>query len=85
MFLDPVTTATTRVVSYGAMSASRRIRSWVRYSHTGEAFGVAGQTVATMASAGGALLAWTGLSLAWRRFSRWRAGGISARSPTGRP
>ncbi len=71
--LDPVSAAPVRVTTYSSLSLSRRLLAWVRNSHTGEAFGVAGQTVATAASAGGVLLAWTGLALAWRRFSRWRA------------
>ena len=37
--------------------------------------GIAGQTVAGIVSAGGALLVWTGLALAWRRFRLWRAKG----------
>ncbi len=73
ILLDPRTAAPARVVTYDSLSVSRRVRSWVRYTHTGEAFGLAGQTVATAASAGAVLLAWTGLALAWRRFSQWRA------------
>jgi hypothetical protein len=41
--------------------------------HTGEVLGLAGQTIAGIASFGGAVLVWTGLSLAWRRFVQWRA------------
>lgn len=53
---------------FADMDAGRRARSWMRFVHTGEYYGIAGQTVAALASAGGALLVWTGLSLAWRRF-----------------
>ena len=45
-----------------------RIRVWLRFAHTGEVFGVVGQTIAGLASAGVTLLVWTGLSLTWRRF-----------------
>jgi uncharacterized iron-regulated membrane protein len=65
--LDPVTATPVSVASYESMSVSRQIRSWYRYTHTGEVFGVAGQTVATIASAGVVLMVWTGLALAWRR------------------
>lgn len=67
ILLDPVTAAPVSVTSYESMSVSRKIRSWYRYTHTGEVFGVAGQTVATIASAGVVILVWTGLALAWRR------------------
>ena len=53
------------------MSAFPR-RRWVRFLHTGEALGLPGQTLAGLASAAAALLVWTGLSLALRRFMRWR-------------
>lgn len=51
----------------------RRLRSWLRFVHTGEYYGFTGQTIAGIASAGGAVLVWTGLALAWRRFRGWRA------------
>ena len=41
--------------------------------HTGELFGLTGQIVAGVASTGGVVLVWTGLSLAVRRFFTWRA------------
>ncbi|MSO50459.1 MAG: PepSY domain-containing protein [Acidobacteria bacterium] len=68
LLLDAVTALPVRVVEYAAMPVGRRLLAWVRYTHTGEAFGLAGQTVATLASAAGVLLTWTGLALAWRRF-----------------
>jgi uncharacterized iron-regulated membrane protein len=59
--------------TYESFNTGRRVRSWLRYIHTGEALGVAGQTIAGLVSAGGAVLVWTGLALAWRRFRNWRA------------
>ncbi len=53
---------------YANNSAGRKLRTWVRALHTGEAFGFAGQTVAGLASLGGCFLVWTGLAMAWRRF-----------------
>lgn len=53
---------------FGEQNLGRKLRLWARYLHTGEAGGIPGQGIAMLASAGGALLVWTGLSLAWRRF-----------------
>jgi len=53
---------------FAAQSPGRRLRSWARWTHTGEAGGFLGQTLAGLASAGAALLVWTGSAMAWRRF-----------------
>lgn len=53
---------------FQALSTGRRVRSIARFLHTGEVLGIAGQTVAGIASLGGVFLVWTGLSLAFRRF-----------------
>jgi uncharacterized iron-regulated membrane protein len=55
----------------------RRLRSWLRFAHTGEVYGVVGQTVSGLASAGAIVLVWTGLAIAVRRFlgRRSRTGG----------
>lgn len=50
---------------------SRQVRTLVRFGHTGEMFGWPGMILAAMASVAGALLAYTGLALSIRRFSRW--------------
>jgi sulfite reductase (NADPH) flavoprotein alpha-component len=57
---------------YANNSTGRKLRTWVRALHTGEAFGFIGQTVAGLASLGGCFLVWTGLAMAWRRFRSWR-------------
>jgi uncharacterized iron-regulated membrane protein len=65
---------TGEVVSFEAFSdltLGRRIRNVMRFAHTGEVLGIPGQTVAGIVSAGGAVLVWTGLALAWRRFRSW--------------
>jgi hypothetical protein len=41
-----------------------------RFSHTGEAFGIPGKTVAAIASAGAVFLVWTGSSLTIHRLLR---------------
>jgi uncharacterized iron-regulated membrane protein len=60
-------------------NAGRRLRSWFRFMHTGEAGGVAGETVAGAASAISALLVWTGISLAIRRLLRWKSRRLEVR------
>lgn len=69
--INPKTDEITRE-KYDGYNAGRRLRLWARFVHTGEAGGFAGQTVAMLASAAAALLVYTGLSLAWRR---WRERG----------
>jgi uncharacterized iron-regulated membrane protein len=67
--------ATAEVVKwepYAENSAGRKLRTWFRGLHTGEAFGLFGQTIAGLASLGGCFLVWTGLAMAWRRFRSWR-------------
>jgi uncharacterized iron-regulated membrane protein len=57
---------------FSSLSAGRRLRSYLRFAHTGEVWGLAGQTIAGLASLGGAVLVWTGVSLAIRRLFAWR-------------
>lgn len=57
---------------FAAQPTGRRARSWMRFLHTGEALGLAGQTVAGVVSAAAALLVYTGLALTWRRWRAWR-------------
>jgi uncharacterized iron-regulated membrane protein len=67
--------ATGQVASYEAFSdltLGRRIRNVMRFAHTGEVLGIPGQTIAGLVTAGGAVLVWTGIALAWRRFRAWR-------------
>jgi uncharacterized iron-regulated membrane protein len=59
-------------------NAGRRLRSWIRFSHTGEAGGIAGETIAAIASLGACFLTWTGISLAIRRL--WVAVGRRRRA-----
>ena len=63
--------------TYASQNAGRKLRSWARWVHTGEAFGVAGQTIAGLASAIAVILAWTGVALSWRRFRAFRARGTT--------
>jgi uncharacterized iron-regulated membrane protein len=66
--LDPVTGKVLRREAFQDLRRDRRIRSWLRFLHTGEALGWPGQLVAGIVSLGATLLVWTGFALAWRRF-----------------
>ena len=66
-------------------SSGQRLRSWLRFTHTGEYYGIIGQTVAGVASAGGAVLVWTGIAMALARFSAWRARGRRLVVPAAEP
>lgn len=70
--LDRRTGEVVRWQPYSNNTPGRRLRSWLRFAHTGEVYGLVGQTVAGLASLGGAFLVYTGFSLAWRRFYSWR-------------
>lgn len=50
-------------------SAGRRVRSFLRFAHTGEYWGLPGQTLAGLVSLAGVVLVWTGVSLALRRLA----------------
>jgi uncharacterized iron-regulated membrane protein len=66
--------ATGEVVQWEPFSSgarAQRLRSILRFAHTGEVLGVAGQTIAGAASAGAIVLIWTGIALAFRRLAAW--------------
>lgn len=65
--LDSATGRIVQASDYHGMSNGRKLRSWIRFLHTGEALGWPGQLLAGVASAGGVVLVWTGFALAWRR------------------
>ena len=69
--LDPRTAGVVSHETFGDLTLGRRIRNTMRFAHTGEVLGIPGQTAAGIASAGGVVLVWTGLALAWRRFRAW--------------
>jgi len=71
--LDVKTTDVVRWEPWASLNRGRQMRAWVRFGHTGEAGGFWGETIAVIASLGGAFLVWTGLSLALRRLFRWSA------------
>jgi uncharacterized iron-regulated membrane protein len=67
--------------AYTAVTPGRRMRQWVRFGHTGELAGWPGQLLAGMACVGGLFLTWTGMALALRRWSAWRARTASRQDP----
>jgi len=69
--LDRATGSIEKAEPFSSFDAGRRARTWLRFVHTGEYYGLAGQTIAGIASAGGAVLVWTGIALAFRRLRAW--------------
>jgi uncharacterized iron-regulated membrane protein len=51
-------------------SRGQQARTWLRFVHTGEQYGVIGQTIAGLASLAACFLVYTGLALAYRRLLR---------------
>lgn len=80
LVLDRQTGEVNAWLPFSTLSTGRQARSWVRFLHTGEALGIAGQTLAGLASAAGVLLVWTGLALALRRFQGYLLRQRKARS-----
>lgn len=71
LLLDRFTGEVVRWEPYAGLSAGRRLRTWFRFSHTGEMGGIIGQALAGVACVGGVFLVYTGISLALRRFFAW--------------
>jgi uncharacterized iron-regulated membrane protein len=65
--LDASTGAVDTWAPFSSQTTGQQARSWVRFLHTGEALGIAGQTVAGLVSFTSILMVWTGFALAWRR------------------
>lgn len=70
--IDRATAQVTREERFTDFGPGRQWRSWFRFVHTGEYYGLAGQTVAGLVTAGGAVLVYTGVALSLRRFAAWR-------------
>jgi uncharacterized iron-regulated membrane protein len=73
LVLDRATNSVVRWEPFSTYTRGRQLRSILRFAHTGEVIGVAGQTIAALVSTGGAVLVITGLALAIRRLLGWRA------------
>jgi len=70
--IDRATSQVTRRETFADLGPGRQWRTWFRFVHTGEYYGLTGQTIAGLVSAGGAVLVYTGVALALRRFVGWR-------------
>jgi uncharacterized iron-regulated membrane protein len=77
--LDGGTGNTLRWEPYSETSRGQKLRGWMRFAHTGELGGLAGELVAGTASLGGGFLVWTGLALSLRRLMAWLARRRAAR------
>jgi uncharacterized iron-regulated membrane protein len=80
LVLDKATGSIVRHQTFADQTRGERARSWLRFVHTGEFYGVAGQTIAGIASAAGVMLVITGVSLTLRRFRSWIVGRRRART-----
>jgi uncharacterized iron-regulated membrane protein len=71
--LDRKSGEVVRWEQFSSYSSGRKLRSILRFSHTGEIGGIIGQTIAGIVSLGACFLVWTGLALAWQRFRAWKS------------
>jgi uncharacterized iron-regulated membrane protein len=71
--LDRQTGAVVSYETFTDQTPGRRLRSVMRFAHTGEVLGLPGQTIAGLATAGAVVLIWTGIGLALRRLRSWSA------------
>ena len=70
--LAPATGEVVRWEPFSSYNRGRQLRAWARFSHTGEAGGLLGQSLAASASVGASFLVLTGFSLGIRRFLAWK-------------
>ncbi len=68
---DPYTGAILQAVRFQERSPGLQARIWLRFLHTGAAFGLPGKVIATLATVAAVILVWTGFSLSWRRYAAW--------------
>jgi uncharacterized iron-regulated membrane protein len=57
---------------FAGQNLAKKIRSWMKPLHTGQAGGLIGQGIVFLSALGTSVLIWTGFALAWRRFRNWR-------------
>jgi uncharacterized iron-regulated membrane protein len=66
--VDNATGTILKSEGFKALDPGLRARMWMRFVHTGEYYGLSGQTIAGIASLAGVILVWTGFALTYRRF-----------------
>jgi uncharacterized iron-regulated membrane protein len=81
--VEAETAAVSKWEPYAERNSAQQIRSWFRFMHTGESFGLPGQIIGFIACIGGAFLVFTGLSLAVRRLGGYVRGRRRLRSAAG--
>ncbi|RKQ72004.1 putative iron-regulated membrane protein [Litorimonas taeanensis] len=64
---DLVASEITKVASSKEASRGRKLRTWLRFIHTGEQYGFIGQTIAGLSTLAACFLVYTGLALSFRR------------------
>jgi uncharacterized iron-regulated membrane protein len=67
LMLDATTGKVASWRPFQSQTPGQQARLWVRFLHTGEALGIAGQTIAGIVSLTSIIMVWTGLALAYRR------------------
>lgn len=70
--VDPYRGDVLKKVGFKDRTPGVRARIWIRFLHTGEAFGIFGKIIAVLATAGSLVLVYTGFMLSWRRFFKRR-------------
>ncbi len=55
---------------YSSYNAGRKLRTWTKYLHTGESFGLITQLIAFISALGAMMLVWTGFSMAIFRLKK---------------
>lgn len=85
MLFDGRTAALLSVTSFSSLSRGRQLRSFVKYIHTGEAGGLAGETLAGLTSLACCTLVWTGLSMALQRLRATRRATLHPPAPAAEP
>lgn len=68
LVLNPFTGELLSRSGYAEQTSGRKIRSWLRFLHTGQALGWPGQFLAALACVGGLILVYSGFALSFRRF-----------------
>ena len=63
--------AVVRSEGYSSYTRGRQWRTFLRFAHTGEFYGIVGQTIAGLVTLGSTVLVYTGLALSLRRLLRW--------------
>jgi uncharacterized iron-regulated membrane protein len=68
--LHPYTGEVLQQTHWSDRSPGLRARVWARFLHTGEAFGIFGKIIASIATAASLVLIYTGFVLSFRRFKK---------------